>query len=118
MTENRPERVAETVVPPATAAQSKFLASAQLVFGIVALQHSFITREQLIAVFDAWVQDKSRGLADLLVTQRALTEAYRAALDRLVALFLERMDPQKKFNQPAGAKNKAKRTQRRQSEMH
>lgn len=45
------------------------LANEQLLFGIIALQNDFITREQLVAGFDAWVHDKSRGLADVLTSQ-------------------------------------------------
>jgi hypothetical protein len=33
-----------------------------LLFGIIALQSDFLTREQLVAGFDVWVHDKSRAV--------------------------------------------------------
>src|SRR5687767_10275054 len=56
-----------------------------LLFGILALQNSFVTREQLLAAFDAWVADKSRALGDVLVAQGALQPAARQALDLLAS---------------------------------
>ena len=48
------------------AGPEKLLASEQLLFGIIALQSDFLTREQFVAGFDAWVHDKSRTLAAIL----------------------------------------------------
>jgi WD40 repeat protein/serine/threonine protein kinase len=74
--------------PASTDATTGGLAAEQLVFGIVALQNRFITRDQLVAAFDAWVQDKSRTLPEVLESQGALTTAQRAALQTLVEMFL------------------------------
>lgn len=96
MIENTPDSLSETVVPdrsPPSASShdpARPAAGVQLLFGIIALQNHFITREQLLAALDAWVQDKSRAIADLLHDQRALSSPHREILDRLVALFLEK----------------------------
>jgi WD40 repeat protein/serine/threonine protein kinase len=66
------------------------IASEQLLFGIIALQNNFVTREQFVAAFDAWVQDKSRALAEILQGQGALSPDDREILGRLVAKFLEK----------------------------
>jgi WD40 repeat protein/serine/threonine protein kinase len=65
-------------------------ASRNLLFGIIALQNNFITREQLIAAFDLWVHDKSRSLPDILAQQAALPEEDRGFLNGLVARFLKK----------------------------
>lgn len=67
-----------------------FLASAQLLFGLVALQTGFVTSEQLVAAFHAWTTDKSRPLPDILESQQALTSDDRQALERLVTAFLNK----------------------------
>jgi serine/threonine protein kinase len=64
-------------------------ASHNLLFGIIALQNDFIPREALVAGFDAWVHDKSRTLAEILVGHEALSAEDRDFLDRLVAKFLQ-----------------------------
>src|SRR5262249_54953579 len=75
-------------------------AAEQLVFGIVALQNNFITRDQLVAGFDAWIQDKSRLLPEVLESQGALTGAQRGALQTLVEIFLAKhgANPEKSLN--------------------
>jgi tRNA A-37 threonylcarbamoyl transferase component Bud32 len=55
-----------------------------LLFGIVALQFDFVTRDQLVAAMNAWVLDKKRSLADLLVERGALTASRRVKLDAMV----------------------------------
>ena len=55
-----------------------------LLFGIVALQFDFVTRDQLVAAMNAWVLDKKKSLADLLVERDALTASRRAMLEPLV----------------------------------
>src|SRR5262245_1019781 len=67
-----------------------FLASEQLLFGIIALQVNFISREALVAGFDAWTHDKSRTLAEILHSQGALSSEDREILGRLVAKFLDK----------------------------
>jgi serine/threonine protein kinase len=69
---------------------SQFLASAQLLFGMVALQMNFVSREQLVAAFDSWVNDKSRPLAEFLSEQGNLSPDDRQLLERLTAKFLEK----------------------------
>src|SRR5258708_4681934 len=47
-------------------------ADRNLLFGILALQMDFVSRDQLIAAMNAWVLDKARPLGQLLVAQTAL----------------------------------------------
>jgi serine/threonine-protein kinase len=56
-----------------------------LLFGILALQMDFITRDQLIAAMSSWVLDKARTLGQVLQDQGALADAHRALLDAMVA---------------------------------
>src|SRR5690349_19533480 len=67
-----------------------FLASRQLLFGLIALQANFVTREQLLAAFDAWVRDKSVTLRDVLVQQQSLQADQREVLGQLVEKFLNK----------------------------
>jgi serine/threonine-protein kinase len=60
-----------------------------LLFGILALQMDFITRDALVAAMNAWVLAKHRPLGDLLVEQGALAAARRDLLDGLVQEHLE-----------------------------
>jgi eukaryotic-like serine/threonine-protein kinase len=64
-------------------------ADRNLLFGILALQMEFITREALIAAMYAWFLDKCKPLGEVLVEQRALRDDQRAALDVLVELHVE-----------------------------
>jgi len=68
----------------------KLLANEQLLFGIIALQANFLTREQLVAGFDAWVYDKSQSLSHILEMQGALAKGDREALQVLVDRFLKK----------------------------
>jgi serine/threonine-protein kinase len=67
-----------------------------LLFGILALQMEFITRERLIAAVSAWIKDKSRALSTVLVEQGDLEPAIHDLLQALVAKHLEQHgnDPQ------------------------
>src|SRR5262249_19604366 len=58
-----------------------------LLYGVIALQNDFVTREQLVAAFDAWVHDKTQELPDLLERAGALTAEDRGFLDRLIEKF-------------------------------
>ena len=58
-----------------------------LLFGMIALQTNFITREQLVAAFDNWVRDKSRNLGQILISNKALSDEDHDALTRLVTRF-------------------------------
>src|SRR4051794_7272296 len=60
-------------------------ADANLLFGIVALQMDFISRDQLIAGMQAWVNEKSTLLADHLVRGGALKPERRKLIEPLVA---------------------------------
>src|SRR5437868_647260 len=63
-------------------------ADRNLLFGMIALQNDFISREQLVAAFDVWVHDKSRGLPDILEIQRSLSPDDRGFMDRLIEKFV------------------------------
>jgi WD40 repeat protein/serine/threonine protein kinase len=56
-----------------------------LLLGILALQNNFISRAQLLAGFNAWVEDKGQALADLLLEQKAISPAQHALLVALTA---------------------------------
>jgi hypothetical protein len=60
-----------------------------LLFGILALQNNFISRDDLLAAFAAWVADKRRPLAQFLVDRGALDDARRVLLEALVAEHLK-----------------------------
>src|SRR5581483_9519408 len=53
-------------------------------FGILALQMDFITRDQLVGAMQAWVFDKTKALGDLLVERGNLAPARRELLEALV----------------------------------
>jgi len=67
-----------------------------LLFGILALQMDFISRDGLITAMNAWVLEKSKPLGQILVDQGALAPDAEAALNLLVGKHLElhRGDPQ------------------------
>ena len=56
-------------------------ADRNLLFGILAVQLDFVTRDALIAAMNAWVLDKAKPLGDILRDQGHLT-AERAATAR------------------------------------
>jgi hypothetical protein len=55
-----------------------------LLFGTLAVQMDFITKEALVAGMGAWVMDKTKSLGQILVDQGVLTPARQALLDALV----------------------------------
>ncbi len=67
-----------------------------LLFGILALQLDFVSREQLIAACSAWVKDKSHNLPAILVQQEVLDSALCDLVQELVTrhLQLHHDDPQ------------------------
>ena len=67
-------------------------ADRNLLFGVLALQMDFITREQLIAAMQAWVFDKSKSLGDILQAQKALPADSRQLLDALMVKHLAKHD--------------------------
>jgi eukaryotic-like serine/threonine-protein kinase len=64
-------------------------ADRHLLFGLLALQNGLINQGQLVAAFQAWTLDKSRGLADHLECRGDLTAARRALLEGLAEVHLE-----------------------------
>jgi serine/threonine protein kinase/lipopolysaccharide biosynthesis regulator YciM len=72
-------------------------ADRNLLFGILALQLDFVSRDQLIGAMNAWVLEKSRPLGALLVERGALGSDRHALLEALVAEHLQQHDgdPQK-----------------------
>jgi serine/threonine-protein kinase len=63
---------------------SRAAADRNLLFGILALQMDFISRDDLVAAMHAWVLDKAKPLGQILVEQGALQKDSRALLDALV----------------------------------
>src|SRR5262245_10556497 len=68
-----------------------------LLFGILALQMDFISRDQLIAAMHAWVLAKHRRLGDILREQNALGAEEHALLEALADKHLQKHgnDPEK-----------------------
>src|SRR5438128_583766 len=64
-------------------------ADRNLLFGIVALQMDFISRDALIAAVNSWVLDKGKPIGQILVEQKALRVEQRDVLDVLVGMHLE-----------------------------
>jgi serine/threonine-protein kinase len=64
-------------------------ADRNLLFGVLALQLDFISRDQLIAALHAWVLDKAKPLGQILVEQGVLAAPTCSLLDTLVAKHLE-----------------------------
>jgi serine/threonine protein kinase/tetratricopeptide (TPR) repeat protein len=67
-------------------------ADRNLLFGMLAMQMDFITREQLIAAMQAWVFEKHRPLGAILVQQNALADDNRGLLELLVQKHLAHHD--------------------------
>ncbi len=65
-------------------------ADRNLLFGVLALQMDFITRDALIAAMNAWVLEKDQPLGRILVARGDLHEDDFALLDPLVAKHIER----------------------------
>jgi WD40 repeat protein/serine/threonine protein kinase len=61
-----------------------------LLFGILALQMDFISRDELIGAMNAWVLNKEKPLSQILVDQGALASDAEAVLDALVKMHLEK----------------------------
>src|SRR5205823_466969 len=72
-------------------------ADRNLLFGILALQMDFISRDTLVEGMNAWVLDKEKPLGRVLVGQQALGEDEHALLEALVQKHLQRHgnDPRK-----------------------
>jgi len=61
-----------------------------VLFGALARQMNFISQEQLLAAMQAWVQEKSRSVADILVEQKSLDREGAALLDHLTHAFAKK----------------------------
>src|SRR5947209_6143919 len=59
-------------------------ADRNLLFGILALQMDFITRDALVAGMNAWVLEKHKPLGEILAERGDLSPAHRALLEPLV----------------------------------
>src|SRR5437879_2315852 len=64
-------------------------ADRNLLFGILALQLDFVTRDQLIAAMNAWVLDKTKPLGDILHDAGALEADRLQLLSALVSEHLK-----------------------------
>jgi serine/threonine-protein kinase len=69
-------------------------ADRNLLFGILALQLDFISRDQLVAAMHAWVLHKHKPLGEILVEQQALAGKDREMVEALVERHLELHDHQ------------------------
>jgi tetratricopeptide (TPR) repeat protein len=65
-------------------------ADRNLLYGILALQMDFISRDALIAAMHAWVLDKARPLGAILQEQEALAPEDHAFMEALVQKHLQR----------------------------
>ncbi len=55
-----------------------------LLFGVLALQKEFVSRDQLVAAMNVWVLDKSKPLGQILVEEGFLVESRRLLMESLV----------------------------------
>jgi hypothetical protein len=55
-----------------------------LLFGVLALQMDFISRDTLIVAMNVWVLEKSKPLGQILLQQKVLTADTHALLEALV----------------------------------
>jgi len=63
-----------------------------LLFGILAVQMDFVSRDQLLAAMHAWVLDKGKPLGDILRAHGALSEEHLGLLEALVRAHLQTHD--------------------------
>ncbi len=64
--------------------------SRDLLFGLFALQNGLIDQGQLLAAFQSWTHDKSRSLADHLISRGDLSADDRAAVEFLVSRHVQK----------------------------
>ena len=67
-------------------------ADRNLLFGLLALQMDFITRDALITAMNTWVSAKDKPLGQVLQSQGALAADDDGLLDSLVCRFIEKHD--------------------------
>jgi hypothetical protein len=72
-------------------------ADRNLLFGILAVQMDFVSRDALIQAMNAWVLEKHKPLGQILQDQGSLASSRRALLEALVSEHLKQHDndPQK-----------------------
>ena len=70
-------------------AAAKHGSDQNLLFGILALQMDFISRDALITGMNAWILDKRRSLGDILIEQKQLVVTRRDLLEALVTEHLK-----------------------------
>jgi serine/threonine-protein kinase len=75
-------------------------ADRNLIFGLLALQMDFVSREQLLDAMKEWMFAKKQPLGEILCRRGALDEDERADLERLVERHVKRHggDPQASLN--------------------
>ena len=61
-----------------------------LLFGLLALQNGFVTREELVAATSAWLLDKTKQLGEILLDRDALTADEFQLLTALVSKHLQK----------------------------
>jgi tRNA A-37 threonylcarbamoyl transferase component Bud32 len=71
------------------AAPAGLYADRNLLYGMLALQMGFVSRDALLSGMHAWVLAKDRPLGELLLEQHALTPQQRQVLDAVVAEHLQ-----------------------------
>src|SRR5207237_1149643 len=98
----RGQRAPGAGVPPTNPflgakAMSQTQTDHNLLFGILAYQNAFITRDALFTGMQAWLYNKSKTLAEILHNQGALDADRRDFLEGLVRLHLKQNgdDPKK-----------------------
>jgi formylglycine-generating enzyme required for sulfatase activity/tRNA A-37 threonylcarbamoyl transferase component Bud32 len=64
-------------------------ADRNLLFGVLALQMDFVSKDQLVAGMHAWVLEKTKPLAQILVDQGALSASHRDLLQPLVEAHIQ-----------------------------
>ena len=70
--------------------QSSPSSDRNLLFGILAVQMDFITRDALVGAMGAWVLDRSKTLGMILTERGDLDPSHRALLESLVEAHIRR----------------------------
>jgi len=65
------------------------LVGPNLLFGLLALHNSFVSRAQLVAATSDWLEDKTQHLADILIRNQAISGEDRHVINALVNKHLE-----------------------------
>src|SRR3974390_2663851 len=67
-------------------------ADRNLLFGVLAWQMDFVTRDALTAAMHAWVVEKNRSLGEILLSRGELAEDEWGILEALVTKHLQKHD--------------------------